>query len=74
MLVNSAGHSNTVFDFAALFKTTSEELDQGERPISCMSAFGDHIYPVFAYKNKLIVYKDTQFASELVIDPKASNS
>lgn len=73
MLVNSAGHSNTVFDFAALFKTTSEELDQGERPISCMSAFGDHIYPVFAYKNKLIVYKDTQFASELVIDPKASS-
>ena len=33
-----------------------------------MAAFADHIYPVFAYKNKLIVYKDTQFAKELDID------
>jgi hypothetical protein len=68
MLVNTAGHSNTVFDFAALFKTTTQELDKGQRPIACMAAFADHIYPVFAYKNKLIVYKDTQFAKELDID------
>ena len=39
-----------------------------------MAAFGDHIYPVFAYKNKLIVYKDTQLASELVIDSSAKDS
>ena len=29
MLVNTAGHSNTVFNFAALFKTTAEKLDNG---------------------------------------------
>lgn len=39
-----------------------------------MSAFGDHIYPVFAYKNKLIIFKDTHFAKELDIDVTASDN
>jgi hypothetical protein len=68
MLVNTAGHSNIVFDFAALFKTTTRELDNGPRPVACMATFADHIYSVFAYKNKLVAFKNTEFAAEIDID------
>jgi hypothetical protein len=68
MLVNTAGHSNMVFDFAALFKTTYLDLQTGLVPKSSMFAYGDHIYSVFAFRNKVIIYQDTDFAKELDID------
>lgn len=68
MLVNTAGHSNKVFDFAAIFKTSSVDLDTGHGPISSMFAYGQNIFSVFALNNKVMIYQDTAFSKELSID------
>lgn len=73
MLVNTAGHSNMVFDFAALFKTTTSDLLNSNGPITSMFAYGDHIYSVFAFGNKVVIYQDTEFAKELDIDASESS-
>ena len=62
MLVDTAGLNKLQFDFETIF-------GQNEgKPIVQIFVYGDNVFSVFALGNKLVIYRDIKFDSEVSLD------